>query len=156
MNLTIRVLLPEHAEAVSQLSRITPESADWPASDFARLEQLGLQGWVALVNEKIAGFLISRCAASELEILNLAIATEFRRAGAASALLAACIANASDRGALRAFLEVRESNHAAIELYRRTGFRINGIRAQYYQHPRENAILMIRELSPQSQFPIGV
>lgn len=156
MNFTIHVLLAEYAEAISQLSRLTPESADWPASDFARLAELGLQGWVAFADKTLAGFLISRCAASELEILNLAVAPEFRRAGAASSLLAACIANASVHGALRAFLEVRESNHAALELYRRNGFRINGFRTQYYQHPHEGAILMILELSPPKQFPIGV
>ena len=43
------------------------------------------------------------------------------------------------------YLEVRESNRAAIALYEKLGFRREGLRRDYYEEPRENAVLMSRK-----------
>jgi len=131
---------------MARLSYSAPQAGNWDTSNYERLGELGMEGWVAVRNEQIVGFLIARCAASELEILNVVVAQEFRRAGAATALLATCFSSASQQGARKAFLEVRESNHAAISLYQREGFHISGRRVQYYQDPHEDALLMTRLL----------
>lgn len=146
----IRRLVTKDADAIARLSDSTPQAGKWEASNYSRLTELGMEGWVALVNEQIVGFLIVRCAASELEILNVAIAQEFRRTGIATALLAHCLKESSQQGARKVFLEVRESNHPAISLYQRIGFHISGRRNQYYQDPSsENAVLMARDLLSQ-------
>jgi len=108
--------------------------ANWQAADFLKHDcQL------AEVDGKIAGFLVSReILPGEREILNLAVSRAFRRQGVASAL----IQHELKRHPGEFFLEVRESNLAAQELYRKFGFVEIGRRPQYYQAPPETAIVM--------------
>ena len=47
-------------------------------------------------------------------------------------------------------LEVRQSNAAAIALYEKHGFQRAGLRPGYYQHPREDAVIMTREFPKES------
>lgn len=74
----------------------------------------------------------------EAEVLNLAVDPGMRRRGVASALLAALARTAT--GSL--FLEVAESNLAAIALYEHHGWVRTGIRKGYYEQGRTNAIVM--------------
>ena len=48
----------------------------------------------------------------------------------------------------KVFLEVRASNEAALGLYRRFGFSEAGRRANYYERPREDALVMVATLTP--------
>jgi hypothetical protein len=52
-------------------------------------------------------------------------------------------------------LEVRESNHPAIILYGTRGFRSVGRRRNYYEHPREDAIIMTKEFANGTADPNG-
>ena len=81
----------------------------------------------------------------ELHINNLAVLPAYRRAGAASALLARVLAEGERLGAGRATLEVRRSNEAARRLYERFGFSVAGVRLRYYSSPVEDAIVLWRE-----------
>lgn len=155
VTITIRNLSSDDAAAVANLARSTEGAADWPAQNYGRLSELGMQGWVAAIGEQVAGFLVTRLVASEMEILNLATSVDFRRKGAATGLLGECLESARKSGAEKAFLEVRESNSAAIALYERCGFRASGRRIQYYRNPPEDAVLMTRVLAEKNQFPIG-
>jgi ribosomal-protein-alanine N-acetyltransferase len=76
-------------------------------------------------------------------VMNIAVEPALRRRGIASALLAELYVRAGDPGALFT-LEVRRSNHAAIELYERDGFAIAGLRRRYYQDNGEDALIMWR------------
>ncbi len=89
-----------------------------------------------------AGYLIGREAAGSGEILNLAVAPEFRRRGLGAALLEDGLAGFRRRRASEVFLEVRESNHSAQSLYLARGFRPVGQRASYYRNPREDALVL--------------
>lgn len=82
----------------------------------------------------------------ELRLMNLAVSAPFRRQGVASRLVCEALRTGVERGATRAMLEVRASNHEAQTLYRRLGFRQTAIRAGYYDHPEEDAVLM--EMTP--------
>jgi len=87
----------------------------------------------------VAGFVVSRAVADrEREILNIAVRPDLRRAGIATQLLQAELA----RGARVHFLEVRESNIAARQLYERFGFETIGSRPAYYENPPEAGIVM--------------
>ena len=77
---------------------------------------------------------------------NIAVEPDARRHGVASALLDVYCRFG---GANLAFLtlEVRSSNAPAIALYEKHGFQRAGLRPGYYQHPREDAVIMTREFA---------
>ena len=73
---------------------------------------------------------------------NVAVAEPYRRLGVGTALVRAMLDRARERRAAFLTLEVRESNRAARRLYERCGFVTAGVRKNYYERPREDAILM--------------
>ena len=88
-------------------------------------------------------------APDESELLNLVVAPEFRRKGLARALLQEFLTAPATPGQAKAcptksslYLEVRESNQAARNLYKSMGFQEVNIRPEYYQAPPEAAIVM--------------
>jgi ribosomal-protein-alanine N-acetyltransferase len=103
-------------------------------------------GLVADVGRRTAGYLIGREVAGTGEVLNLAVAPEFRRKGIGGALLEAGVAALRRRKVEEVFLEVRESNISAQALYVGHGFRPVGQRAAYYRNPREDALVLRLEL----------
>ncbi len=114
----------------------------WTAKDFLKFRCV-----LAEIEGEIAGFLVIREIYSgdettrpEREILNVAVAPQFRRLGVATVLLR----NELQSGMVY-FLEVRESNVAAQTLYRQLGFEEIGRRPKYYSNPLETAIVMQRK-----------
>ncbi len=91
----------------------------------------------------IAGYIVCWVFVDELHILDLATKESMRRQGIARQLVLAAIRTAYEWGARKAFLEVRESNVGAAELYQDLGFEKTQVRMEYYEHPVENAIVMI-------------
>lgn len=75
-------------------------------------------------------------------ISNVAVSAEYRRQGIADALIGELLERAACLKLSFVTLEVRESNNAAIALYSKHGFNPVGLRKNYYEKPRENAILM--------------
>ena len=97
------------------------------------------------------GFVMARVAEDEAEILTIAVAPQARCCGLGSALLNRAAQTASSMGARMMFLEVSESNAAAMALYQRSGFREVGRRKSYYG-PAEDALILRAELP---LFPLG-
>lgn len=87
----------------------------------------------ALLSRTMIGFILSRLAASEAEILSIAIAPNRRGRGLARPLLDMNLRRLAGLGARTVFLEVDEHNAAARALYRRAGFADVGRRPSYYQ-----------------------
>jgi ribosomal-protein-alanine N-acetyltransferase len=124
-----------------EILRASPEAGTWPEADLRRSITGGemRRCLVAEGNGLVAGFLLAQCAApDEAEILTLAVAPECRRRGVASEMLHTFLASVTGR----VFLEVRQSNVAAQQLYRKLGFVTAGVRRDYYESPREEAVLM--------------
>ena len=94
------------------------------------------------VDKRIVGYANFYLIKDEVQILNIAIAPESRRMGYASGLLGHAIAMLRARGGTEFFLEVREGNAHAIELYRKLGFRKVGRRRRYYAETNEDALVM--------------
>ena len=82
-------------------------------------------------------------AADEADIANIAVLPENRECGIGYSLLSKMVDIARYKGANRIFLEVRESNLAAVSLYKKLGFANIGRRRNYYTNPREDAIVMV-------------
>ena len=125
---------PRDLEAAAAIQEASPEAAHWDVAAYPAQHFL-----VAEVEGRVVGFLVARdIDREESEILNLAVVPEFRRQGIAQELLQMFL-NAK-KGVI--FLEVRESNQAARNLYKLLGFQEVGIRSQYYDRPLESAIVM--------------
>jgi ribosomal-protein-alanine N-acetyltransferase len=92
----------------------------------------GADGGPPREDEDAAGFVLSRGAADEEELLLIAVDPRHRGRGVGAALLDRFIAAARARGAMRLFLEMREGNPAE-SLYRRHGFARVGRRRAYYR-----------------------
>ena len=90
----------------------------------------------------IVGFCDYWLVADELQLLNIAIAPDWRRRGIARLLIDELLAFAQTRACVLITLEVRSSNHPAQTLYRSYGFREVAVRKQYYADNREDALLM--------------
>jgi ribosomal-protein-alanine N-acetyltransferase len=84
------------------------------------------------IGGKLAGFIMTRQAADEAEILSIAVANARRGKGLARQLLTLHLRRLAGLGARTVFLEVDEHNRPAIRLYDRAGFREVGRRANYY------------------------
>lgn len=82
--------------------------------------------------ESIAGFLIARIAADEVEILSLAVAPELRQHGIGKRLVQALISGLSNDSIANVYLEVAIDNSAAQSLYKSCGFKEVGRRPNYY------------------------
>jgi [ribosomal protein S18]-alanine N-acetyltransferase len=119
---------------IDAIQEVSPEAPHWPPADYLQYDLL-----VAVRKNRIAGFLASRTVApGEREILNLAVSPEFRRQGIAHRLWSSLVE--SFTGSI--YLEVRESNRAARNLYLSLGFKEVGCRLGYYANPPEAAIVM--------------
>jgi ribosomal-protein-alanine N-acetyltransferase len=97
---------------------------------------------IARVDGCVAGYIIAWIVVDEGEIANLAVAPEWRGRGVAKQLLATIIAEARAEGVVRLYLEVRESNVAAQQLYTSHGFAPLARRSRYYRKPVEDAIVL--------------
>lgn len=97
---------------------------------------------------RLVGYVLAMVVADEGEIADLAVAPSARRRGVGGELLDRVAADARQGGVRALYLEVRESNTAAIALYRSRGFGPVGRRRGYYRHPSEDALLLRRDLGP--------
>lgn len=142
----IRDFEPADAESVRKLLSGIPEAAQWLAHDLLRTSQGNFLLRVAEEEGMLRGLIVFRIIADEAEILNLAVDSRRRRQGMASKLIADVIAASKAGGVRRVFLEVRDSNVAARNLYARMGFTEMGRRRQYYREPAEDALVLAREI----------
>jgi ribosomal-protein-alanine N-acetyltransferase len=138
----VRPAWPADAREIAALERRC-FGDPWSLQSFR--EALGSElsfGLVAECRGEIAGYLIGRATLGAGEILNLAVAPEWRRRRLGRLLLEAGLDALASRGAEEVFLEVRESNRSAQSLYLSSGFRPVGQRAAYYRNPKEDALVL--------------
>ena len=137
----IKKLSTEYIKAVADIEKECFSSPWDEAALEAELNNACSYLYVALDGDKAAGYAAVYCVCGEADIARVAVLPEYRRQGIATQLL---LKSFEDNGANCVFLDVRESNAAAIKLYESLGFEHIGIRKNYYSDPTENAILMKR------------
>ena len=136
----------DHLDEVAELERIC-FSAPWSRNMLAEELDNALSAFlVALDGDgKVVGYAGVQVILDEGYITNVAVRPEWRRRGVAGKLLQVCLDFAQANRLAFLTLEVRESNYGAIALYGSRGFRSVGRRRNYYEHPREDAVIMTRE-----------
>ena len=146
MNFEIRRMAVEDVPAVAELDRIS-FSLPWPERSFhfEITSNPASRCWVAESNGRLAGVIVAWLLVDEVHIATIATHPDFRRQGIAQALLAHVLRTTAQEGAVSSFLEVRASNVAAQELYRKFGYEESGRRPRYYKDNDEDAILMTLE-----------
>lgn len=97
---------------------------------------------ICLSDEDISGFIVFEKVLDEGHITDLAVKKEFRRRGIASKLISHVLDAAGKEGIKEIFLEVRDTNEAAMDLYSRFGFKKIGDRKAYYSRSGGNAVIM--------------
>lgn len=108
---------------------------------FAGEADGGRTVWVLGAPARLEGFVTVQLAADEVEVHDLLVRPDLRRGGRGEGLLLRALGDASERGARRAYLELRVSNAAARALYEHLGFEVLGTRARYYADGQD-AVLM--------------
>jgi glycosyltransferase involved in cell wall biosynthesis/GNAT superfamily N-acetyltransferase len=130
----IRSATTSDVDQIWAIQSTAPEASQWHREDY-----LAFDCTVADENGRVAGFLVSReTVPGEREILNIAVNPEYRRLGVATELIRRELTEHPGEH----FLEVRESNQPARDLYHHLGFREVGVRPGYYENPPEPGIVM--------------
>ena len=142
----IRPIEARDVDPILAVQSLCPEIAQWTAWDYARVARGEMAGWVAEENDSVAGFLVARRIASDLEILNFAVRPNARTQGIGTALLQQALSWGKSFGAEKSLLEVRASNLAALRFYEKRGFEVAGHRKQYYAAPIEDALVLAASL----------
>ncbi|HWX72636.1 MAG TPA: ribosomal protein S18-alanine N-acetyltransferase [Xanthobacteraceae bacterium] len=118
----------------------------WGEDEFHRLLiDRAVVAHRAVIGRTMVGFILSRMAAGEVEILSVAIAPAWRGRGFARPLLDLHLRRLAGLGVRAVFLEVDEHNEPACRLYRNAGFSEVGVRKGYYQEGA-SALVLRRDL----------
>jgi len=122
----------------------------WSDGEFEQmLAERNIVAHRAMLGRALHGFILSRLAGHEAEILSVAVAAARRGRGLGRALLHLHLRRLAGLGAGSVFLEVDEDNTPARRLYQRAGFREVGRRPGYYSQDRDRpatALVLRRDL----------
>ncbi len=102
-------------------------------------------GWRCAAKLPLGFLVIRHLGEVESEVLNLAVRAESRRQGIARSLLKHALSRHDHDPDRTWYLEVRESNLPALQLYASLGFELAGRRPNYYNDPAETAIVMRKQ-----------
>ena len=137
----------EDLEAIVGIQGKTPQAAQWTSVDYASLA--GDPSGLVLVAEldtmtplTIVGFAAFQRISGEAELRNMAVAPAHQRQGVGRELLAEGRRRLWEQGVRRIYLEVRASNIPALRLYYSAGFGLCSRRRDYYNDPREDALVL--------------
>ena len=144
-NWTIVPMEESHVPQVAALEQICfsdPWSENSVRSELSNELSLWL---VALDGDTVAGYVGSQAVLDEADVMNVAVAPDYRRQGVARALLTGLQEALKAKFVHCLTLEVRASNHPAIALYESLGYLQVGCRPNYYHKPKEDALILRKE-----------
>lgn len=130
-------LVPLGPGDVAELARLhmacfPPDQAWSPQSFTEVLSDPTHLGWRVEVDGRSMGFILGRLIIDEAELLTLAVSSRCRRQGWGEKLIREFVKSCRDKNAIKMFLEVAETNEAALRLYAKAGFRPISRRWNYY------------------------
>lgn len=140
------VIRPMRTADIPNVIAIEREQPAWSAAQFAgEVDQTNGWQYVA-ISTSLLGYICGRAVLDEAEIVKIAVKHDARRQGVATRLLSHALRKNFDNGVCTCHLEVRSSNEPARYFYEKKGFSVIGIRKNYYTSPREDAVMMVKEL----------
>lgn len=102
-------------------------------------------------NDKVVGYGGMWHVVNEGHVTNIAVHKDYRRKGIGNIIVNKLIEIAEEKEMIGLTLEVRKSNVPALELYRKNGFKLEGIRPEYYEDNKEDAYIMWKYLIPEEE-----
>ena len=148
MHVRIVPMNADHLDEVAELERIC-FSTPWSRNMLAEELDNALSAFLVALDDadRVVGYAGLQVVLDESYITNVAVRPECRKQGIAGKLLQVFLDFAQGNRLSFLTLEVRASNYDAIALYGSRGFRSVGRRKNYYEHPKEDAIIMTKEFS---------
>ena len=149
MNVELRRLEPRDLDTVEEIERASypnPWSRSMFAAELRKPSSLAIGAY--LEPGDLVGYAFVSRYVDAWHVMNVAVASEYRRRGIATTLLEQAFEVTAADPRRGYTLEVRVSNTDAIRLYERLGFEHRGIRRGYYTDNREDALIMWREPPP--------
>lgn len=144
--LSVRKCTEQDISAIAQLEKDTFSDA-WSQSGILETYSQA-QAFIVVAEQAdtIVGYCILYYVLDEGEIARIAVDQKCRRQGAGRAILEKVQCLCHEIGVSKLMLDVRESNSAARSFYQKLGFEEDGIRRNFYEMPREHAVLMSMEI----------
>lgn len=130
---------------ISQVAEIERQIFSIPWSEKAFRNSMESDNTIYIVakeNNNVEGYAGMYLSFEEGNITNVAVNPLSRRKGIGEKIVRDILNRAYEKGVKDVFLEVRETNSVAIALYEKIGFKEEGIRKNFYDKPRENALIM--------------
>ena len=121
----------------------------WTVGNFKDALASGYAAQRLLAGNTLIGYFVAMKVIDEVHLLNITVSLDYRSQGWAQLMLDALALWARGQGCEWLWLEVRESNHRAIHVYRSHGFKQVGLRKDYYpvgRGQREAALVMSQKL----------
>ena len=141
----IRPMDQTHVAQIAELEKIC-FSDPWSEASIASELSNPLSCWlVALEGERLAGYIGSQTVMGETDMMNVAVAPDYRRQGVGEKLILTLVDILKAQGSHWLMLEVRQSNAPARALYEKLGFAEVGRRKNYYRNPKEDALILRKE-----------
>ena len=145
-NIVIEEMKEEDIDGVFEVEKNCFEDY-WSKDSFKKELNNNLAKYlVAKVDEKIAGYVGIWFVVDEGHITNVAVHENFRGKKIGDKLIKRLIEVCKDNNIVSMTLEVRASNVVAQNLYRKYGFKMAGIRKEYYSNNKEDAIIMWNDI----------
>lgn len=136
---------PGHIAGVKELLDSCFGDSAWSVENIAsQLDKADSYCAVAVDEEKVVGYIAFEAIADEGSIVELAVSPKYRRKGMGRKLVELMLTSCS--GVKTICLEVRASNTPAKALYEAFGFEPVSVRRDYYDDPREDAVIMIKKI----------
>ena len=141
-------ILKMESTHIPQIANLEKLCFSDPWSESVVSEELDnqLSLWlVAVDGDCVVGYVGSQSVLGESDMMNIAVAPNYRRQGVAAALIEELVRQLKAGGNHSLTLEVRLSNYGAIKLYEKLGFVQVGRRPYYYRNPKEDALILCKE-----------
>lgn len=136
-------------DCAGDIERLENDIFPSDAMSRAAIDEFLSRPWARATGVSDGKRLVAYCLARYLghtnpegELLTIGVDSDYRGRGYGRQLMDDLVTDAAARGCREIFLEVRRSNHHAIDLYKQVGFTVIDRRKNYYAHPREDALIM--------------
>lgn len=139
-----------NAGDVTAIAQIEKDCFSDPWSENSIASELAnpLSYWlVADDHGVVAGYVGSQTVLDSSDMMNIAVSADYRRQGIGEMLVNGLVDHLQQENVRALLLEVRVSNAPAIALYKKLGFQQVGRRPGYYHNPREDALILRKELA---------